>query len=367
MKASRLGSRLRVVPLAARRALSRRTRPAHPRRILVAHHLLPGDVFMLAPLLAKLRAGYPRAEIAMTVRPALVPLFSGRPYGVRAIAYDPRDAATLHPLFDETFDLALVPGDNRYSWLAAGAQARWIVAFEGDRPGYKSWPVDEERPFPGTPMAWGDIVATLVDGPPPAPYRPGDWPAPDAATFPLPQSPYAVLHVGAGSILRLWQPDKWRAVASALEARGISVVWSAGPGEAPIVNEIDPQQLRSSYAGKLDLAQMWHLLAGAVGLFTLDTSIAHLAKLVSVRTVALFGPGSPVLFGRGDFWRNAPFREVTIPDFPCRDQRTLFKRRIEWVRRCQRTPAECAEPRCMHAIGVEQVLAAAASLGVHAR
>jgi hypothetical protein len=58
---------------------------------------------------------------------------------------------------------------------------------------------------------------------------------------------------------------------------------------------------------------------------------------------------------------------VTIPDFPCRDQKALFKREIEWVRRCERTPAECPEPRCMQAIGVEQVLAAAASLGVYAR
>ena len=38
--------------------------------------------------------------------------------------------ATLDALFDEPgFDLAIVPGDNRYSWLAAAAGARWIVAF----------------------------------------------------------------------------------------------------------------------------------------------------------------------------------------------------------------------------------------------
>ena len=81
-------------------------------------------------------------------------------------------------------------------------------------------------------------------------------------------------------------------------------------------------------------------------------------------TVTLFGPGSALLFGRGEFWREAPFREVTLADFPCRDQNTLFKRRIEWLRRCQRTSAECAAPRCMQALGVEPVLAAVSSLGL---
>jgi len=74
--------------------------------------------------------------------------------------------------------------------------------------------------------------------------------------------------------------------------------------------------------------------------------------------VTLFGPSSAPLFGKGEFWRDAPFTEVTVPDFPCRDQRLLFKREIAWVRRCTRTPAECPRPRCMEAISVEQVLRA---------
>jgi ADP-heptose:LPS heptosyltransferase len=358
---SRLAARLRLAPRAAAGMLRAREKPANPRRILVAHSLLLGDVLMLAPLLAKLRERYPQAEIAMTVQPSFRPLFAGRPYGVDAIGYDPADASTLKPLLGQPFDLALVPGDNRHSWLAAATGARWVVAFAGDRPAYKSWPVDEEVPFSSRPMAWGDMAAALIEGPPPAPYRVGDWPAPPSSPFHSPAVPYVVLHVGAGSPLRLWPDQNWLAVAAALEARGMTVVWSAGPGEAV------PDSKRGSYSGKLDLAQVWHLLAGAAGLVTLDTGIAHMAKLVGVRTVALFGPGSPVLFGRGEFWRDMPFVEAGPAEFPCRDQQTFFKRRIEWVRRCQRTPAECPAPRCMHAIGVEHVLAAAATAGFYAR
>ena len=49
----------------------------------------------------------------------------------------------------------------------------------------------------------------------------------------------------------------------------------------------------------------------------------------------------------------------SIDPFPCRDQRLLFRRKVEWVRRCVRTPAQCAEPRCMNAIDLSAAIAAA--------
>ena len=368
MSASRLAGRLRVLPhVAARRLVVKRRAPIAPRRILVAHHLLPGDVFMLAPLLAKLRLRHPQAAISMTVRRSLAPVFSGRPYGVEPLVYDPRDASTLDALLSGSFDLALVPGDNRYSWLAAAARARWIVAFAGDRPAYKSWPVDEEVPFPGRPMAWGDLAATLVDGPAPEPYRAGDWPAPAAAAFDRPGDRYAVLHVEASTRLKHWEDEKWRSLAGALAAQGLVPVWSAGPEGADYLRRIDPEGRFAALGHRLDLAQLWHLVAGASLLVCPDTSVAHIGKLTGTPTVCLYGPTSAELFGAGEFWRHAPYRGVTVPDFPCRDQDTLFKRRLAWVRRCQRSTAECPAPRCMQAIAVDQVLAAVQELGTHAR
>ncbi|HWA13808.1 MAG TPA: heptosyltransferase, partial [Burkholderiales bacterium] len=137
-----------------RLGLRRRSRPSNPRRILIAHHLLLGDTILLAPLLKKLRVAHPAADIVMTCRPAFVPLYESRPYGVKAMAFDPRDVATFRPLFRERgFDLALLPADNRFSWLARALDARWIVAFEGDRPAYKNWLVDEFRAYPDHAMA----------------------------------------------------------------------------------------------------------------------------------------------------------------------------------------------------------------------
>ncbi|MCX7961217.1 MAG: glycosyltransferase family 9 protein [Burkholderiales bacterium] len=331
--------------------------------MLVAHNLLLGDTLMLTPLLAKLRERYPAARIAMTVKPPIALLYAGRPFGVEAIAVDLREPRTLDPLFqDDGFDLAFVPGDNRYSWLAAAAGARWIVAHAGDRPAYKSWPADELRAYPDAPGAWGDIVAGLADGPPPRPYAPADWPDPPHAPFDVPAGRYAVLHVGASSPLKRWLPENWRTLAAALRADGFEIVWSAGAGEEEAVAAADPAREHPSYAGRLDLAQLWHLVKRASLLVSPDTGIAHLGRIVGTPTVALFGPGSALLCGAGEFWRNAPFRAVTVEPFPCRDQRSLFKREIAWVRRCARTLAQCSAPRCMHAIGVEQVWEAVRAL-----
>jgi len=358
---SRLGARLRILP---RAMLRRAARPgAAPARILVAHHLLPGDVLMLTPLLAKLRLRFPSADIAMTVRASLVPLYAGRPHGVRAIAFDPRDAATLDAVFaGDGYDIAYVPGDNRHSWLAAAAGARWIVAFDGDRPAWKSWPVNELRRYRDTPAAWGDMVCDLVDGAAPAPHRPADWPAPPHEAFERPRARYAVLHVEASTPLKHWEDAKWLALAARLSAAGLEVIWSAGPQGGDYLARIDAQGRHKALGHKLDLAQLWHLVQDAALLVCPDTSVMHIGRITGTPTVALFGPSSAQLFGPGEYFRDARYAAVTIGDFPCRDQTTLFKRDIAWIRRCQRTTAQCAAPRCMQAIEVDAVANAALGL-----
>lgn len=364
-KRSRLAGRLAIVSRALwERARSERKLSIAPQRVLIAHHLLLGDTLMLTPLLAKLRALYPAAEVVMAVPEAFAPLYAGRPYGVSAQPWDPRDPLNA-PVFGKPgFDLALVPGDNRYSWLALALGARWILAFAGDRPAYKSWPVDQLVPYPQAPAAWGDMVAGLLPGPAPGAYQPQDWSPPPAAAFALPTGPYAVLHLGASSEHKRWPRDSWRVLAGSLAANGVTPVWSAGRGEESLVQETDPQGRWPSFAGILDLPQLWHLLLSAKLLVSPDTGVAHLGRIVGTPTVALFGPGSPVLCGAGDFWRDSPYRAVCLEPFPCRDQRLLFKREISWVRRCARGARDCPVPRCMTGIGLTDVYRAIADLGV---
>lgn len=348
--------------------LRRAARPPHPpqgevRRILLAHHLLLGDTLLLAPLLAKLAARYPQAERIVLARPAVAPLFAGRPWGWRAEPFDVRDATLPARLrADAGFDLAYALGDNRYAWLARAAGARWIVGFGADRPAWKNWMIDEAHPHATAPMAWADMAAALAEGEPPPAYRRGDWPMPPAADFPRPAGDYAVLHVGASSPLKAWPAERWAALAAALAARGLNIVWSAGRGEEALVAATDPDARWPRHCGDLDLPQLWRLIDGARLLVCPDTGVAHLGRVVGTPTVALFGPGSAQIHGAGAFWRDSPFVAATVEPFPCRDQNILFRRRVAWVRRCQRGPAACAAPRCMVAISLDAVVDAATHL-----
>src|SRR6266704_80589 len=186
---SRFAGRARVVARAlVSRAMhgGRRSPPRNPERVLLAHHLLLGDTLMLTALVAKLRERHPAAELLMALPDAYAPLYAQSPYGLRAIGWDPRNPAAS-PLWRERgFDLALVPGDNRFSWLALALDA-----------------------------GWSDMVAGLLDGPPPAPYRVEHWPAPPVEPgIAYPSSRYAVLHVGASTPLKRWDSLRWAALAA---------------------------------------------------------------------------------------------------------------------------------------------------------
>ncbi len=356
--ASRFWSRSYSLALGAAAFASPRARrrPERVRRLLIVHHLLFGDTVMLAPLLKKARRLYPDAEILVTTPPAYAPLFSGRPYGVEAMPLGARSLAQHRALRRRRgFDLALVPGDNRWSWLARACDAGWVVAFAADQRSYKDWPIDELKPMPQTPLAWGDIAAQLLPGPEPEPYVAGEWPAPQCAPFELPAGPFCVLHLGARNPNRYWPSERWRTVIAWAEAKGYRVVLTAGPGEEPLAAAVDPEQKRSSLVGRLDLTQLWELLRHAAFLVCPDTGVAHLARLVGVPTIAIYGQGSPITTGPGRFWANSPFVALWDPDVACRNQDDLFGRHLIWVRQCARSPSECADPFCIRRVAVDQV------------
>lgn len=364
--ASRVWPRLWVIAHAAPRMFSRRrTRPEIVRRILVLHHLLLGDTIMLAPLLKRLRLAYPKADITMLCNPSYVPLYEKKPYGVTARPYDPRSLATHFQLGEQAgYDIAFVPGDNRWSWLARALNARWIVAFASDQQSYKDWPVDEFVAFPSTPEAWGDIALRLCGGAAPDGYTTQEWPQPSYEPFIEPESPYCVMHLGASSPHKLWPPQNWLRLISWAKQRDLEVILTSGRLEGQLLTAIDPKNNCRHFAGTLDLPQMWQLLLRAKFLVCPDTGIAHLARIVGTPTVALFGPGSPEVSGPGQFWKNSPFASVTVNDIPCRDQDLLFERKLDWVRHCWRTPKECGNPICIQAITFNHVSGALAQLGV---
>lgn len=357
---SRFATRSSIVAGALARSFARARPGGTPQRVLVAHHpALLGDAFMLSPLLAKLRHVWPDSRVIMTASPATARLFESRPWRIDALPYNIRDAATLDAFKAAgPYDLAIVPGDNRYGLFARAVGAKWIQGFSGDRPFYKDRFIDELRSYPDVPGTWGDMAADLIPGEDAPAFDAAQWPAPAFRPFEIPARDYAVIHLGASTPLKLWPAARWAAVAEHLVASGLDVVWSTGPGEEKLIEPVDPEGKFKSYPGNLDLAQLWHLLAKARLLVSPDTGVAHIARATATPTVALFGPGTHVVCGLGRFWRNMPWTAVVIDPFVCRDQQILYKRRVQWVRRCSRSLRQCPAPRCMFAIDVARVTTA---------
>jgi ADP-heptose:LPS heptosyltransferase len=330
---SRLFTRARIVARALGQRLgSRRTQPDNPQRILIAHQLLLGDTLMTTALAAKLRARFPDTTLAMAMPPAFVPLYAGRPYGLEAIPFSLRDPVTVSTTLAtaQDWDWALLPGDNRFSWLAQAMGARWISGWKEDSPAHKNWLVDEALPWPAAPGALGDLWADMVDGPL-CEYSQHDWPAPLSEDFDRPRQPYAVLHIGASNPKKFWPAEHWQAVAKGLQAQGLVVALSAGRGEEALTHAVDPAGSLQSFAGRLDLAQLFALVRNAAVLIAPDTGVAHLGKVTGTPTVALFGRGPTAVYARGRFWADMPFRAAVLDELPPRPQTTLFRRPFGWL------------------------------------
>ncbi len=169
--------------------------------------------------------------------------------------------------------------------------------------------------------------------------------------FGEPGSPLILLNPNAGDILpqRRWPPERYLEVVRRLlqlHPRA-SIALCGAPEEAEAVEEMarragDPRC--RSLAGKTSLRDLLVLFTLADLLVSNDSGPAHFAALAGLPTVVLFGPETPVLF--------APLGErvtvlwANLPCSPCIS--------AEGGRR-----SDCGENRCLLAITVGEVLAAA--------
>ena len=330
------------------------------KKILIAHDLLLGDTLLLAPLMKRIHEKYPDAKKFILAKPGFIPLFSNKPYGFRALSFNPKSFLDLWKIFCiGPYDLTYIAGDNRYSWFARAIGSRWIVGISNDKPEWKNWMLDEAISFDLKPATWADMMGRLVDGKNPRPYKKYEWLRPEIKKLLLlkASSTYIVCHLGASNSLKFWPAQSWQALINHLKQKGFEVFISVGPGEEYLIKEADPYSKCQPIPGTYSLLEMWALIEHAKLLISVDTGIAHLAKLSRTPIVTLFGPGSPVSHGVGNFWKLYPHMDITVSSFPCRDQKILFRRKVSWAMRCGRGVDECRTPgACMEAITPQQVL-----------
>ena len=333
----------------------------NPKKILIAHDLLLGDTLLLAPLMKRIHEKYPNTQKYVLAKPIFIPLYINTPYGFKALSYNPKSFLSLWGLWCRgPYDLTFIAGDNRYSWLARAIGSNWNVGIGGDIPPWKNWMLDEMKSFDLTPASWADMMGRLVDGKNPKPYQKNEWSRPEIKKLLLPfdgSKRYIVCHLGASNSLKFWQASSWQVLINNLRKQNYEVVLSVGPNEEYLINQIDPDYQYHHVPGTYSLIEMWALVEQAKLIISVDTGIAHFAKLAGTPIVTLFGPGSPESHGVGGFWKTLLNSEVTMSDFTCRNQNILFRRKVDWVKRCGRSVYECKTPgACMEVITPQQVL-----------
>ncbi len=159
-------------------------------------------------------------------------------------------------------------------------------------------------PMPAPGLHAADHYAAGVDGR----CRSGE----EIPRVPLPASVLAVgsrlaasfgerimaVHPGSGSPAKNWPPDRFVAVCrQARERHGLSPVMTFGEADgalARVLSELAPEIPR--LAGK-DLLTIAGFLSACTCYLGNDSGISHLAAAAGARTLALFGPTDPAVWG----------------------------------------------------------------------
>jgi ADP-heptose:LPS heptosyltransferase len=109
-------------------------------------------------------------------------------------------------------------------------------------------------------------------------------------------APVVLVHPGAGSPVKRWPLPRYLALAQALRSEGVAVAWTAGPA--------DDERAALGTAGEgphllpcLDVAELAAVLARADVVVSGDSGVAHLAALLDVPSVVLFGPTDHITWG----------------------------------------------------------------------
>lgn len=268
-----------------------RTPPYHPPAVLVLRALGLGDLLAGVPALRGIRRAFPGHRIVLALPPGLTEpaLATGAIDAVFPAEAPGRAVPSLThwtgPPPDVAIDLHGNGPESRDA-LAALHPRSLLAHADPDGPPWQAHAHERDR-WCAFLQAYG-IPADPLDLRLPRPASRS--PAPGAV----------VVHPGAASGSRRWPGERYAAVVRCLRAAGHHVVLTGGPGEDALVRSVAErggQHARDVFAGGLPYGELSALVAEASLVLSGDTGLAHLAVAHGTRSVTLFGPVSPRLWG----------------------------------------------------------------------
>jgi hypothetical protein len=123
-----------------------------------------------------------------------------------------------------------------------------------------------------------------------------------------------VLHPGAAAGSRRWPVERWAGVARALAAEGHRLVVTGTPGEQALVDAV-AHPVGARTATRLDVEELFGLIAAASLVVSGDTGVAHAASAFGTPSVVLFGPVSPARWGPPDRPRHQALWPASDPAY----------------------------------------------------
>jgi heptosyltransferase-1 len=343
-------------------------------RILLVRLSAIGDVLQCLHGLAALRAARPEATIHWLVEDRCASVLQGHPHLDGVVVFErkafrreiarpwlwPAAAARLLRLRgalralrpDVAVDLQ---GNLKGALLArlSGAPRRiGLAAGQGGREAAHRFATEGVR-LPDGPVHRADRALALLrplgadpaaaNGARPAGVEAaGPWAEERLREMGLRPGGFAVLHPGVSGFaeLKRWPARRYADLALRIrDVRGLPVILTAGPGEEALADEVAAASGGAARRGPAtrSLAELGALLARAAVVVGADTGPVHLAALLGVPTVALFGPKDPAVYApRGPRVR-VVWKSVWCS--PCRLRR-------------------CGDPVCMTEMRVDEVLPA---------
>jgi len=277
---------------------------AAPARILVISLRRIGDLLLTTPLIRSLHRAWPGAEIDVLVFDNTAGIIAGNPDIKRVIGISQRptraDSVKLLIRLWRTYDIAIsTQSGDRPTAFAFAAGRRRIGVTNNDDP-WLARMLKRVALHTGLPAAEKthrvEQMLSLADALGIARVPELVCPAAAEASPIVDGGNFAVIHAAPMFAYKAWTPDGWRAIAESLTKRGLAVVAIGGPGEA------ERRYLHDVWRGALEYHQLeWpqtmNLLARARVYIGPDTSTTHLAAAAGCRTVALFGPMDPRVWG----------------------------------------------------------------------
>lgn len=267
--------------------------PALACKILVIRPGGIGDAVLLLPMLHELALLHPDAKIDVLAESRNSEVFGWSPVVSTIFKYDrPKDFLKL---FEQDYDLII----DTEQWYRLSAVVTRLLAAPrsiGFATNTRSRLFTDSRPYHQERYETKMFLELLE------PLRTGvvESTGPQNEMFVLPQAEfkcgpsYIVLFPGASVSTKQWPAERYAEVARYCEESGFEIVIVGGKTDIRS-GEIVSRTLKHCHnlVGKTSLTESASIVAGAALMISGDSGLLHVAQLLNIPTVALFGPSNP--------------------------------------------------------------------------